>query len=409
MATDREQREGFGATVAATQPRVAPGQAGEIGAPTLSARTTVLPPSQARAEGGAAARYEAVRTLGAGGMGEVALVRDHDIGRTVAVKRPISALDGHALQRFAREVRTVGRLEHPGIVPIHDVGLDEEGRHYFVMKYVEGDTLAKIIERLRTGDQAYVARYTYEARTQIFTQLLHAVHYAHARGVLHRDIKPDNIMVGPYGEVMLMDWGIARDLTDKEELATATPAISTGAIVAAPAQTADGVLLGTPAYMSPEQARGEIAKLDERSDVYSLCVVFFELIFLRHYLPDKRGIADLLTSIGHDPEFTTQEWYDLHHRYLPPAELVHFLRKGMAKDPAARYQSVAEMIKTLDTVRDHRVAVQCQITFMKRILGGIEHAIDRHPRKATVVLVLVGLTAAWALAMGAWVVVQHLK
>ncbi|MBK6534374.1 MAG: serine/threonine protein kinase [Deltaproteobacteria bacterium] len=129
-----------------------------------------------------------------------------------------------ALLRFAQEVRTIGSLEHPNIVPVHDVGIDEEGKHYFVMKYVEGETLESVIEKLQAHDPATERRFPIEARAQLFLGILRAVQYAHARGIIHRDIKPANIMVGPYGEVMLMDWGLARPVRVAERPGSRTTA-----------------------------------------------------------------------------------------------------------------------------------------------------------------------------------------
>ena len=356
-------------------------------------RPTVLPPEEPVAA--APFRYEAVRKLGTGGMGEVQLVRDHDIGRTVAVKRPLGRLDEESLQRFAREVRTVGKLEHPSIVPIHDVGADEEG-HYFVMKYVEGEPLSEIITKLKARDPAYVDRYRYPQRAHIFMQLLYAVQYAHSRGVLHRDIKPANVMVGPYGEVMLMDWGIARAIGTRDvPSAAARDASSSGGF-----ETTAGALLGSPAYMSPEQARGDLDKLDERSDVYSLCVLFHELLTLRHYLDGAPSTGVMLTTIvsGADPGF--MEWITDAERVSVPIELIHYTRLGLRRDPAQRYQRVTEMIEALERVRERRNGVHCHISFVKRVLGGLDHQINRHPRLTSLALIGGTLALAYGLYAG---------
>jgi serine/threonine protein kinase len=195
---------------------VAPSKEGAtFSPPSSAARTTVLPHvagdgTRVELSLESRSRYEPTKLLGAGGMGEVVLVSDHDIDRKVAVKRLLPELtDPALLARFVDEIRTVGRLEHPNIVPIHDVGVDELGRYFFVMKYVEGETLESIIEKLRAGNPEYLARYSTEVRIEIFLGLLHALQYAHAQGVVHRDIKPANVMVGRFGEVVLMDWVIA--------------------------------------------------------------------------------------------------------------------------------------------------------------------------------------------------------
>jgi serine/threonine protein kinase len=179
--------------------------------PGTGARTTVLPRVE---NGGGAARlvlagkprYEPVRPLGAGGQAEVTLARDQDIDRQVAVKLLLpEQVNDDAVLRFAEEIRTVGQLEHPNIVPIHDVGVDGDGQYYFVMKYVEGETLEAVIAKLRDGDAAYRRKYTPEYRLQICNEILRGVEHAHGLGILHRDLKPANIMIGSLGKVMIMD------------------------------------------------------------------------------------------------------------------------------------------------------------------------------------------------------------
>ncbi|HWE27958.1 MAG TPA: serine/threonine-protein kinase, partial [Polyangia bacterium] len=208
--------------------------------PTLSAgttlvsgvRSTVLPRLERRGEAQKVVvdgrlRYEPVRALGAGGQAEVTLARDHDIDRAVALKRLLPERNDEAsVLRFAEEIRAVGQLEHPNIVPIHDVGVDAEGRYFFVMKYVEGETLESIIGKLRAGDEAYQRRYTAEYRLQICNEILRGVEHAHALGIVHRDLKPANIMVGALGEVVIMDWGLAKRIGEPEPRAVAAAAAS---------------------------------------------------------------------------------------------------------------------------------------------------------------------------------------
>jgi eukaryotic-like serine/threonine-protein kinase len=363
--------------------------------PMSAARTTVLP----HVEGDGTrielsveprSRYEPTKLLGAGGMGEVVLVRDHDIERKVALKRLLPEMNDPAiLARFVDEIRTVGRLEHPNIVPIHDVGVDELGRYFFVMKYVEGETLESIIDKLTAKDPAYVAKYSIEVRTEIFLGVLHALEYSHAQGIVHRDLKPANIMIGRFGEVVLMDWGIAKPLAATRDAA----ALAEGEIESKATgdgggdgdrsrryATRVGSLIGTPAYMSPEQARGDNHQVDERSDLYSAMVLFHELIGLKHYLSDKQSLDDLLVGvIGEELGFMKMLGLGYAPGNTPRAELIHLFVKGLSKDPSQRFQSAAELIYTLHAIMEGKMAVQCHITFTKRTFSEMGRLVDRKP------------------------------
>jgi serine/threonine-protein kinase len=377
-------------------------------APVPAPRSTVLP----RIEAGEVvfptgrSRYERVKPLGEGGMGEVALARDHDIERPVAIKRLRAELQhGHGLLRFAQEIRMIGRLEHPSIIPVHDVGVDEAGQHYFVMKYVEGDTLEKIIEKLQAHDPAYERRFPHEVRAQIFLSVLRAVQYAHAQGIIHRDIKPANIMVGPYGEVVLMDWGLARPLRGGDLPAEIEPAPQPAGAVTSSLETHHGSIMGTPHYMSPEQARGETDKIDERSDVFSLAVTFHEFISLRHYLDGIEKVEEVLAAVATigERERNIVGWIGDAVATGAPMEYLHFIRHGLAADPAHRYANAGEMADTLSDIMSGRMKVQCHVTATKRAVFNSLHAVDRHPLVATVLLLAVvgaSLTGVVAMVLG---------
>jgi eukaryotic-like serine/threonine-protein kinase len=221
------------------------------------------------------------RLLGAGGMGTVELVRDDKIGREVALKLMAkhSRDDAAARARFLREARIQGCLEHPAIVPVYDVGAGADGP-FFTMKRVRGQSLSQVLGALRDGKRVAFSR---RKLLDTLSQVAVAAHYAHDRGVVHRDIKPANIMLGPYGEVYLIDWGVAKVLGEDEELgqAPAHGQIATGA-------TEHGEVIGSLVTMAPEQITGE--PVDARTDVYALGAVLFELLTLRPLHP--RGSFD---------------------------------------------------------------------------------------------------------------------
>jgi serine/threonine-protein kinase len=369
------------------------------GRTTQPTRTTVLP--RLTDEGGAhrlvldeRARFEEVQVLGRGGVGEVVLAVDHDIARKVALKRLLPEAEGDgAVARFADEVRALGALDHPNIVPIHDVGVTPEGKHFYVMKYIQGETLEHVIERLAEGDPAYHARYTFARRMEVFTAALRAVQYAHAQGYVHRDLKPANIMVGAFGEVVVMDWGLARRLRDAPEslVAGPSPSVPPGS---PRARTLDGSLLGTPAYMSPEQSRGELHLVDEVSDVYSLGVICHELLTLRHYLHEHSSVTATLLAVDRvDPELASH----VESSVQPPvpAEYAHFVKHCMAKDRGQRLRSATAALDRLDAIRAGTFPVECPVTFMKRMTLGLTRSIDRHYR-----FVMLAVLAVLGLAIG---------
>jgi serine/threonine-protein kinase len=215
---------------------------------------------QMAGEGGDITGYQLGPLIGRGGMGEVVLAHDPDIGRDVALKR-MKAATPELVERFLREARIQARLDHPAIVPVHDLGRDDEGRPFFTMKRVTGTTLEKQIETEKL-----------QRLLRAFVEVCLAIDFAHARGVVHRDLKPSNIMLGDYGEVYVLDWGVARVLDDQggEARLGDTPPPPSGGMTQA------GAVLGTPGYIAPELL--EAQPVTPAADVYALGAILFEIL-----------------------------------------------------------------------------------------------------------------------------------
>ena len=218
-----------------------------------------------------AGRYQVVGQIGAGGMGAVLRVRDPDFDRTLAVKimLPEARNRPGAQQRFLEEAKITGQLQHPGIPPAHELGRLDNGMPFFAMKLIEGRTLAELL-KARPGPDHELTHFL-----SIFGQICQTLGYAHSKGIIHRDLKPHNIMVGAFGEVQVMDWGLAKVLGQESSEADAA-VVSTD--LGSPILSHTGDVMGTPAYMAPEQARGEIHTLDARCDVFGLGAILCQIL-----------------------------------------------------------------------------------------------------------------------------------
>jgi serine/threonine-protein kinase len=260
-------------------------QLGEV--PRVSLRDTEY--EESAAEGGedseqagpwSVGRYQVHTLIGCGAMGDVFRGRDTDLGRVVALKalREEHRQDRKLAQRFVEEAQINGQLIHPGIVPTYELGTLADGRPFFTMKFVKGHRLYELLAE-RTSPAADLPRFL-----TIFEQICQTVAYAHSRGVIHRDLKPLNIMVGNFGEVQVMDWGLAKVLPKEEPVKDhATPPVNQTVVATSwkghdRAKTLVGLPMGTPAYMAPEQARGETRVVDRRADVFSLGSILCEIL-----------------------------------------------------------------------------------------------------------------------------------
>ncbi len=228
-------------------------------------------------------RYALHDLLGEGGMGEVRSCTDMHIGREVALKamRPAQLARADLRTRFLREARIQGQLEHPAIVPVYDLGFAEEGALYFTMRRVRGETLEGLIQKLRDGDPKALAEYPQRKLLSAFSRVCLAVHFAHTKGVVHRDLKPANIMLGDFGEVYVLDWGVAKLLAKDTAPLSQGPNLEISRLdftEVAAAKTASGAIIGTPGYMAPEQILGQSGEVNAQTDVFALGAMLFEVL-----------------------------------------------------------------------------------------------------------------------------------
>ncbi len=234
----------------------------------------------------AGGRYEILRSYAQGGLGEVSLARDRELNREVAIKEIKRRFcdDRSSRARFVLEAEVTGRLEHPGIVPVYSLGSYDDGRPFYAMRFIQGLSLRDAIDRFhqptqKESSQAGIDESAFEFRQLLnrFVDVCNAIEFAHQHGVLHRDLKPDNVMLGDYGETLVVDWGLAkitRSGTDPETDQHSTPDDSTLSDM----QTVAGSIVGTPAYMSPEQASGDVEQMGPASDIFSLGATLYYLL-----------------------------------------------------------------------------------------------------------------------------------
>jgi len=320
--------------------------------------------------------------LGRGGIGRVLIAHDAHLGREVAVKELLQRSDGPigsrastnpreslAVSRFLREARLTGQLEHPNIVPVYELGTRADGTLYYTMKVVRGRNLASALASVE-GDGL-------RARMKFlnhYADLCDAIAYAHSRGVIHRDIKPENVMVGEFGETVVLDWGLAKPknakdlrgdeaaVADSEAPTVDIHGVTQAATTAQPssksvaerttdpgkglAATDDGTLLGTPMYMSPEQAQGDLTAIDERSDVWALGVVLYEILTGETPFLAKTAIELLLKIVNGTFDKVVSKVPEA------PPELAAIAEKALSRDPADRYpdaRAMAEEVRTFLT------------------------------------------------------------
>ena len=281
-------------------------------------------------------RYTVGGLLGRGGMGEVLEVFDRRMERKVALKRMRGDSDQEA--RFLAEARVTGRLDHPNIVSVHDIGVDADGCVYYTMKRIEGQSLGRL---LGSGDAGSVVE-----RLQLFLKVCEAVGYAHAQGIVHRDLKPSNIMLGVHGEVHVVDWGLARPI--------GAPGSGSGSVVGESTTSA----VGTPAYMPPEQARGEAERLNERTDIYALGAVLHALLTGQSFYSKAQVAFEAARRGDVPPVLPTSADF--------PKELRAVVVKACRPDPAERFQTVGDLRAEIIRYLEDEPLLTVRYTFLER-------------------------------------------
>ncbi|MGE3854221.1 MAG: protein kinase, partial [Planctomycetota bacterium] len=301
-------------------------------------------------------RFQIRGELGRGSMGAILRGYDRDVRREIAMKVMLEQdpTTGQ-LSRFLEEGQITGQLEHPNVPPVHEIGVDSHGRLFFTMKLVRGrslhDRLQDVLDDIEEGrgERAFPLR----ARLDVFRKVCDAISFAHSRGVLHRDLKPENVMVGEFGEVQVMDWGLAKLMGRSEEAddeghgLVTSDRVQEGAI-----RTMHGSVAGTPAYMAPEQARGENATLDERADIYALGSILYELLVFRPPY-DGDSLIEVLNLVKSSALVTPSERLRESPKLRAggvtvPRELEAIVLKAMSPEPRRRYRTVRDLGADVD-------------------------------------------------------------
>jgi len=329
--------------------------------------------------------YTPGREIARGGMGAILSATDQTLDREVAMKVMLEAgeKDAVARQRFLREALVLARLEHPNIVPIHEMGRDAQGRRYYTMKLVKGRTLQAIITAIKKGDAATTQHYTLDRLLTIFRKVCDAMAFAHHHRIIHRDLKPENVMVGEFGEVLVMDWGLAKHLDDEAHSQTEAESVAKAGPIdgfqelsddelarGAGNLTLEGAVMGSPQYMPPEQAEGRLADIGTHSDIYSLGGILYAILTLRHPV-EGRQVSEVLSKVI-SGEITPPTHYNTSRSGGPklaagtvadaskvmglphcpdgkvPASLSAVTMRAMALKPADRYGDVLQIVADIE-------------------------------------------------------------
>ena len=297
--------------------------------------------------------YSGFSVISKGGMGTILRTTDTNCGREVAMKLSTSSEEGsEALERLLHEARITANLEHPNIIPIHEINCDSNDNVYFTMKYVQGDNLDTVISMLRKNDPVYVKNYSLSRLLNIFLRICDGLAFAHSKGVIHRDLKPENIMLGDYGEVLIMDWGIAKVLSeseDEEKLNDSQFIAKNLNVECDIRKTQCGAVFGTPAFMAPEQIRGANELVDKRTDIYALGGILYSILALRYPIMESEINELFARAIVGDivPPSQLNASKNKRMMHIPghaiPESLSAVAMKALSVKPEDRYDNVAHL------------------------------------------------------------------
>lgn len=290
-------------------------------------------------------RYSVSKEIARGGMGAILQAQQAAMKRRVAMKVMLNAQNESDVLRFIEEAQITGQLEHPSIVPIYELGVDEQEQLFYTMKLVRGITLRKVLELLGKEVAETVKKFPLPVLLTIFQKTCDAIAFAHSKNVIHRDLKPENIMLGDFGEVLVMDWGLAKILSKSEGQIgplgierTMVASARTGGDIDG---TMDGTVMGTPQYMAPEQARGEIDNLDGRADIYALGAILFHILYLRPCVSGRTAM-EIVDKVQRGELDWTKP------RIEVPESLMAITRKALALAPEDRYQHVDALQRDIE-------------------------------------------------------------
>ncbi len=290
-------------------------------------------------------RYIVLREIARGGMGKVLEVEDSELRRSVALKVLRKELLGRrdVVERFLEEAQITGQLEHPNIVPVHEMGVDGAGNLYFTMKLVEGMSLAEVLLKLREGNRDVQREFPMMKLLDIFLKICEGMAFAHNRGVIHRDLKPANVMVGKFGEVQVMDWGVSKVVGREFTHEGDSGIVMTDRLDSGSVHTVMGSIIGTPSFMSPEQARGDLDAIGPATDIFSLGVMLYEMLALRSPWTGKTS-DEVLEQVR---EMTPLRPTLRNPEIEIPGELERLCLKCLEKEPEDRVESAKELAENI--------------------------------------------------------------